>query len=180
MSLWGASDAASNAVKHSIVSNSPKTGANLYANVTLSAVVTDARVGVYGTSTAEVQAKRTITAPGWVKVTQFSGPVTSVTVSAGGSGYANSDLVVVSSTGTVNAAGTLVTNSTGGITSITITSGGRGFVNASTVAITNSTGGATAGSGATLVGVLGGRANRIQYETLVVQSAGTGTGSTTP
>jgi hypothetical protein len=94
-----------------------------------------------------------------------------VSVTAGGTGYANSDLIRVSG-GTVNAAGSITTNATGGISSIVITNPGSGFVNvsASTVAVTNSTAGASAGSGATFTLNLGGRAGRVSYETIVAGS----------
>jgi hypothetical protein len=88
-----------------------------------------------------------------------------------GTGYGNTNLVNVSN-GTVNAAATLTTNSTGGIATVTLTAGGSGFINTASaaVSVTNATGGATGvGTGATLDPVLGGRANRVWYETLVTQ-----------
>ena len=70
--------------------------------------------------------------------------------------------------GTTNATATLSTNATGGIVTSTLTTPGAGFVLVNpTATIANSTGGVTAGSGATLVATAGGRAGRVLYESLV-------------
>ena len=91
--------------------------------------------------------------------------VESITVSAGGTGYNNNDVITVS--GFQNVAGKVVggysaravlsTNSTGGITTVYMANAGCGFSNSSsiTVSVANSTGGATTGSGANLVPVVG-------------------------
>ena len=116
--------------------------------------------------------------------------VASATVSVGGTTYGNTDVITFSN-GVTNATANPVTNSTGGITSVTMLTYGRGFPGATNVAIAfaNATGGASGGSGATLaavmsaaptltitvnagataniVPVLGGRAGRVHYETLV-------------
>lgn len=122
--------------------------------------------------------------------------IVSAAASPGGTGYNNTDVITFSN-GVTNATATPTTNSTGGITSIAITAVGRGFINATAIAVgvTNATGGATGGSGATitptlhtttvtftvgtgsgstLVAVLGGRAGRIEYETLVAMKGITG------
>lgn len=110
-----------------------------------------------------------------------------VTLTGTATGYNNTDVITVSN-GTINASATLTTNSTGGISnnSFTITNVGL-FGNAQSnaqavVAIANSTGGASAGSGATFsvnlaastnggaTITLGGRAGRTTYETLVAGS----------
>lgn len=126
--------------------------------------------------------------------------VTSAAASPGGSGYANTDVITFSN-GVINAIGTPTTNSLGGITSIAIGTIGMGFPGATNtaVAVTNSTGGATLGSGATITPTLsattltvvlgagasgnlsvivGGRAGRVHYETLVATSSMVGAGST--
>ena len=80
-----------------------------------------------------------------------SNSVESVTITAGGSGYANADRVSVVSAYS-NATGVISTNTIGGIVSISVSSKGSGFVNATPAyAITNSSGGSTAGISATLV-----------------------------
>lgn len=116
----------------------------------------------------------------------------------GGTGYDNTDYIIVSNTGAggVNAVATIVTDGDGVFTNsdITITNVGL-FVNA-TMANTNlvldiyaANGAASNGSSATLVGnlatsssgnvvaVLGGRAGRVQYETLVAMKSISGDAS---
>jgi len=84
------------------------------------------------------------------------GIVNSVTISAGGSGYANSDALVFANGGitngalpSLNAIGTVTTNSTGGITSVTLTGHGNGYYHAPAITITTS-----AGSSGTLTPVM--------------------------
>jgi hypothetical protein len=100
-------------------------------------------------------------------------------------GYSNTDVVTVSN-GTTNATASVTTNATGGALTFTITNVGL-FANTAAngsvvIAVANSTGGASAGSGATFttanlvsstggtvtISSLGGRAGRIQYENLAV------------
>lgn len=119
-----------------------------------------------------------------------------VTVTGTTSGYSNTD-VVTASNGTINATATVSTNATGGITnsSFTITNIGL-FGNtlansAVVVAIANSTGGNSAGTGATFAAglttssggtvtpTLGGRANRIMVDTLVAMASMKGDANTT-
>jgi len=97
--------------------------------------------------------------------------ITSITITAGGTTYTNTDVATFSN-GVVNAVGDVTTNSTGGITSVTLSNVGKGFANVTSVvvAVANATGGATTGSGATLTPVL--------YTTTVTFSVGTGSGQT--
>lgn len=99
-------------------------------------------------------------------------------------GYSNTDVVTVAN-GITNATATVATNTTGGSLTFTITNVGlfsnTAANNSVVVTIANSTGGASAGSGATFttanlvastggsvtINTLGGRSGRIQYETLV-------------
>ena len=84
------------------------------------------------------------------------------------------------SNGVVNATATITTNSTGGVTALTLTNGGSGFANtghiviqvANTTAPSNSTNANTsAGTSLTLTLTLGGRAGRVNRETLVALTA---------
>ena len=75
------------------------------------------------------------------------GIVNSVTISAAGSGYANSDALVFANGGitngtlpTTNAIGTVGTNGSGGITSVTLTNQGNGYYHAPAITITSSGG----------------------------------------
>lgn len=119
-------------------------------------------------------------------VTNATGGVTgngisSAVASVGGTAYNNTDIITFSN-GSVNSTANPVTNSSGGITSVTLLTRGLGFSNnTNTVkAVANSTGGATSGSGATFVvtvgaaniaAVLGGRAGRVTYETIVAMGS---------
>jgi hypothetical protein len=184
MALWNLTDA--NTSSPGYVAKQVGVAANsvnqnvLFGNNTVSAFPNDglASVGLFGVSPAEVG---NASSAGWVLVTQGTGPVSSLSIGVGGTGYQNNDVGTISG-GTTNAAFTLSTNSTGGITTLTLGNAGAGFINdANTVvAVANSTGGASAGSNATFTTVLGGRANRKHYETIVATRAITGSGSTLP
>lgn len=187
MSLWNKNDASSNSVKWvasslNLGSGNANIAANntaLFGNTTVSAFVGNVAIGQFGVDTGEMAntsgESKKIAHAGWVKRTNFTGPLTSLTITNGGTGFNNTDVITVSG-GITNATATIVTNSTGGIITVTPTAFGYGFksVATSTVAVANSTGGSTGGSGETLTPVFGGRAGRIQYETLV--SMGTITG----
>lgn len=100
-------------------------------------------------------------------------------------GYSNSDYVIVSNA-VINATANVTTNSTGGSLTFTVNNVGL-FSNTQTntavvIRVANSTGGNSAGTGATFtsanlvtstggtitISTLGGRAGRFQYETLAV------------
>ena len=107
-----------------------------------------------------------------------------ITSNATAVGFSNGD-IITGSNGSVNATATITTNATGGITSTTVTNVGL-FGNTEAngqvvVTVTNATGGATTGnvastgiaanlttssSGTITINTLGGRAGRIQHETL--------------
>jgi hypothetical protein len=175
MPLWTKTNQANGAPrqKHVIAANVAN-GQVLFANITPSAFIPNQIVGVYGIDKTEINSSAAYGAAtsGWCTIRFGTGPVNTLAINAAGTGYSNTNLIKVSG-GTVNAAGTLVTNSTGGLTSVAITTPGSGFSNVATttVAVTNSTGGATGiGTGATFVVTLGGRAGRVQGETLVALS----------
>jgi hypothetical protein len=168
MSLWGKIDQANNAPKFKINATSPNTGIQLYGTQ------------VVGLDDGEVAASSRANHTGWTKVIRGTGPVANITISAAGSGYTNGNVVRVTG-GTANALATVTTNGSGGITSLTLTKGGAGFANVSSTTTTirvSEAGAASAGTGATLVVTLGGRAGRVQNETLVALSGMTANGST--
>lgn len=75
--------------------------------------------------------------------------ITNLTVTAGGSGFTNGQIVnISSSTSTTNATGSATVNSAGQITAVTIFSSGAGITNGQSVSIT---GGATAATGTVVV-----------------------------
>lgn len=179
MSMWGKNDNAANSVNYGstlfkkTANSANKTG--LYGNTTVGAFVNKAVVSIVGVDTVE---KANTSDPqsyaqhsGWNIKKTGTGSLVSITIAGGGTGYSNTDVIKVtpSSPGAVNATASLTTNATGGIISVAITNVGAGFitVNPSNVAVTNSSGGATGGSSANLVATAGGRAGRIQFETIV-------------
>lgn len=100
---------------------------------------------------------------GWVKNTAGTGPINAVNVTAGGTGYTDNAVVTFTGGGGSGAAAT--TRVTGGvITSIVISNPGSGYTSAPTVT-------APTGTGATFSVVLGGRAGRVDYETLVAMGS---------
>lgn len=162
MSLWGNIDQANNAPKYKILPNSPNTGVQLYGTT------------VVGLDDGEAAATGNLASPGWVRVERGTGPVATITINSGGTGYANADTIKVSG-GTTNAAATLTTDGNGTITTVTLTNAGAGFTNvsSSTLAITTS-----GGTTANLAFTLGGRAGRVMTETLVALTNMTANGST--
>lgn len=90
---------------------------------------------------------------GTLTVTQASQNVVAITVSAGGSGYDNTDVIVLSNGAANTGNCTIVTNSTGGITSVTVVGGGQ-FPNTSVIVVqvANSTAGANSTNGNTSAG----------------------------
>lgn len=141
MSLWGNIDQANNRPK--------------YANT----------ADVTGMTVAEAQANTGVAHPGWVKVTTGTGGVTSITISAGGTGYANGDAIVAANTTGSGFSGSVTTNANGVITGVNITAPGS-YTAAPALTITTS-----GGSAANLVATLGGRAGRVFKETLVAMSS---------
>jgi hypothetical protein len=180
MPLWGNSDVSASAPKEKqLFINSQNAGqhangSTLYHNTTPSATTNGMIVGLYGVTKTMIQAAQAnhatnLSQPGWVLVRQGTGPVMSLAASPGGLSYNNTDVLTISGNGCANATFHPVTNATGGILSFTTNSAGFGFPNTAYVTQTwaNSTGGATGGSGATVTLTLGGRAGRINRETLV-------------
>lgn len=185
MPLWGKNDAASNSCIFTPARvNKAPTRANanaMFGNSTPDAFVANVAFGVFGADVTEVANTATdgkkLAHAGWQLRKKGTGPLTSITITSGGTGYANTDLikVVPSAGGGANATGTIVTNANGTITAVTVTAYGKGFVKVNpTVQITNSTGGASAGANAVLVATAGGRAGRLHYECLVAMGTITG------
>lgn len=188
MSQWGNIDNTANSVLWGVTSvNLPTTAANrntLYQNVTVGTfknnnVASKSVVGQFGVSAAEAanttgEGKKVAHA-GWNLRTVGTGSLTSLAVNARGRGYSNGDVVTINpGTGGTNATATIATNTTlGNVVSVSITSVGAGFINTAPTAITiaNSTGGATGGTAATFIAAAGGRAGRVQYETLVAMGS---------
>jgi hypothetical protein len=176
MSLWGNVDNAANSTIYAAAqgNKTPNTAnrTTLFQNTTVGAFVTNIALGQFGVSAAEAantagEGKK-VPHAGWNLRVQGTGPLGTVTVGTAGSGYANSDtFIVVAGSGGVNATGNLVTNATGNVVSTSLTSSGSGFTSVTpTVTITTA-----AGTNAVLSATAGGRAGRVQYETLVAMGS---------
>jgi hypothetical protein len=149
---------------------------NMFGNTTVGAFVTGKVTGIFGVDAAEATAANgKIAHAGWNFRTVGTGPLASITYTGTATGYNNTDVIRVASTvAGGNAAVSLSTNSSGGNLALTITSAGFGFSTAnvsSSVSIANSTGGTSAGSGATFTARAGGRAGREHFETIVAMTS---------
>lgn len=168
MALWGSKDQANNAPKYAIEAGSTATGVDLFGTK------------VVGLDDGEVASSPRANHTGWTRVQYGTGPVSDITIDTAGSGYSNGEVVRVSG-GTVNAVATVTTNASGGITALDITESGSGFTNASSTTTTvrvTANGAASAGANAAFTVSLGGRAGRVQTETLVALSGMTSNNST--
>jgi hypothetical protein len=155
------------------------TDLRMFGNTTQSAFIPGKAVGVFGVDPVEMEvlvadAANKPAHAGWVLRNVGSGGIVNASYTGTATGYNNTDVVTVSSIFGTNATIHFTTNATGGALKLTITEQGSGFVtvdNPGTITIANSTGGSTSGSGATFHAKAGGRAGRIQYETLVAMGS---------
>ena len=188
MSLWGNLDAANNAPKSSAMAGyggeTPQVTANsqvYYANTQLGAFTDNQAVGIFGVSAAEQANSTTVASTGhpqhagWVTRRVGMGPVATITANAGAVGV-NSTITIVANSGFGNTGSngrstiipvvaTIATNTAGYISSITIVNPG---LYANTPILRPKTGNAE------FTVTMGGRANRIQTETLVAMGSITG------
>lgn len=200
---WALRRAGTGGIASVAISNNGLTFANgetiVFSNGTVNATATAVTNSTGGmTSTVLGQLK----GAGWAQAAEVAAAFTrethiaNVTVTGTATGYNNTDVIVMSN-GSINATATFSTNSIGGAlsnASFTITNVGlfpNTFANNQVVVtVANSSGGASAGSGATFTvkvttstngGVtptLGGRAGRVTYETLIAASSLVGAGTT--
>jgi hypothetical protein len=171
MPLWGNSALANNAPKYHILDTSTARGNTMYANTFLDAFIPGAVAGVYPANPQAVANNGyKVTHDGWIVVRKGTGPVVSISPLVAGSGYANSDVLSITSFDpgkNTTATASILTNGSGAIQSLTLLTHGSGFLGSESPTVANSTGGASAGTGATFTVKFGGRTNRTTYETLV-------------
>ena len=190
MSLWGNLDAANNAPKHGDTAgyggNTPQVTGNTqvyYANTKFGSFSQNQAIGIFGVSAAEQANSRTVESTGvpqhagWVTRRVGMGPVATITANAGAVGV-NSTITIVANSGFGNAGSngvttiipvvaTITTNTAGYINTITIVNPG---LYANTPILRPNTGNAV------FTVTMGGRANRVQTETLVAMGSMTGDG----
>ena len=184
MALWGNKDQSNNSpIFTPLQVNLSTTALNantLFDNTTVGIfknnnVAMKEAVGVFGLSTTEagntVSGGTKAAHAGWNMRTAFTGPLTGVTIAAAGRLYSNADTYsIAAGAGGTNQTGNVVTNASGNIVSYSVTTAGANFQSATpTVTITTSTG--LAGS---ITATAGGRAGRVQLETLVAMGSMTG------
>jgi len=186
MSLWGNLDASNNAPSIGATAgyggDTPQVTNNTqvyYANTQIGAFIDKAAIGVFGVDAAEQKTSTTSTTTGhpqhagWVVRKVGTGPVVTISANAGSVG-ANSYITFsqgngIDGSGNTSANAQISVNTAGYITGITVNSGGL-YANTPI---------ATANSGnSVLTVVMGGRANRVQTETLVAMGSMTGDGDT--
>jgi len=158
---------------------------NMFNNATPGAFVSGIGTGIFGVSATE-QSNNTLNASkevgahaGWNLRVSGTGPIVAIAANATLTGYVNSDVISVKtpSADGANARITFTTNSTGGSLTFTIANPGSGFdlvtIPTSNISITNATGGTATGNTTTtnLVVTAGGRAGRVQYETLIAMGS---------
>jgi len=175
MALWGAIDNSANAPKWSVLSGlgSSANGFTAYQNTTTGAFVTGVQLGIEGVNTVEVANTQLANGgglgkaahTGWNLRKQGTGFVSDIAISSGGTGYnANGFLVFTGGGGSgANASftrtiGTPVQNV---ISTVTLVSQGSNFTTTPTVTAQGSN-----ISAATFTVTMGGRANRVMFETL--------------
>ena len=183
MSLWGNLDASNNAPYFSGLGGY-KTSVNIanaqidqvFNNVTISSTEANVALGVFAVDTTEIADVSVETHSGahagWVARRAFTGPVLSITANAGATGV-NSYIIfsggsagaAAGQTGNTAANAYVYVNSTGQIVNVTIINAGSyantPFANANV-------------GNAVYTVTMGGRANRVQLETLVAMGSMTG------
>ena len=176
MALWSNSDANTSAPKYAVAGGLGVSGNGdtLYGNVQIDAIVTNAAVGVFGVDKTEqgvLNTSGSTTKPahaGWVLRKAGTGPVVSITANTGAVGANSWVTFTGGGTGNTAANARVSVNSAGFIIGVTVNSGGEYLT---TPTATPNTGNAV------FTVTMGGRANRVQTETLVAMGSMTGDGS---
>lgn len=184
MALWGNLDAANNAPKQTDTpgygGSTPQVTANgqvYFGNTKTDAFITNAQIGIFGIDTTEkgVTTGEAIAAQhaGWNIRKAGMGPVLTITANTGAvsaNGYITfSGGSKVTGSGNTAANAQIYVNTAGYIVNVTVRSGGM---------YANTPVAAAASGNAVFTITMGGRANRVQYETLVAMGSMIGDGTT--
>jgi len=170
MTMWNTTDANTGAPKGMVASGLgvSANGNVMFDNVTVGAFKTGVALGVFGVSAAEaantVKEGANTTHAGWVLRTQGTGYVNGIEVLSGGAGYTpGTGFITFANGGSgVGANATYTANAAGNISSVVMNYVGNTYNTTPTANIV-----AAYTVQASLRVVMGGRANRIMYETLV-------------
>lgn len=182
MSLWGNLDASNNAPKQTDTTgyggDTPQVTANgqvYYANTQIDAYIGDAAIGIFGVDTSEQTAATAAQGvpqhAGWVLRKVGMGPIASITANAGAVGV-NATMTITGGNGigatTGSTPGTVVVrvNTANYIIGVDVVNGGL-YANTPSI---------NAMSNAVFTITMGGRANRVQTETLVAMGSMRGDG----
>jgi hypothetical protein len=171
MALWGNLDASNNAPVFAdtggwgVTANTQDS--SVFGNVMLSATVTGIALGVFGVDTTEANSQfssgdgRSATHAGWVLRQAGAGPIVSITANAAAVGSNSTISFTGGGTGNTPGAAVVAVNAAGYIQSVTVTTPG----------LYTSTPTANAMSNAVFTITMGGRAGRVNQETLVAMGS---------
>jgi len=182
MSLWGNLDASNNAPKQTDTTgyggDTPQVTANgqvYYSNTAINAFIENAAIGVFGIDTTEQAAATAAQGipqhAGWIIRKVGMGPITSVTANAGAVGV-NATMTITggngigATTGSSPATVVVRVNTANYIIGVDVVNGGR-YANTPVI---------NAMSNAVFTIAMGGRANRVQTETVVAMGSMRGDG----
>jgi len=172
MSLWNTTDANTSAPKYAVAGGLgvSANGRVLYNNTQVHAFKTGVALGVFGISSGEAQNTTregaNTTHAGWVLRTQHTGGVQRIDVVSGGAGYTPSEVgfIEFGSVGSgVGANATYYVNDTGNVANVVLNNSGNSFNTRAVTANANT----TYDEAAVFSVVMGGRAGRITYETIL-------------
>jgi hypothetical protein len=177
MSLWGNLDASNNAPKQTDTTgyggNTPQVTSNgqvYYSNTAINAFIDDAAIGIFGVNTTEQTAATSAQGvpqhAGWVLRKVGMGPITSITANSGAVGV-NATMTITggngigATTGSSPATVVVRVNTANYIIGVDVVNGGL-YANTPVI---------NAMSNAAFTITMGGRANRVQTETLVAMGS---------
>ena len=175
MALWSNTDANTSAPKYTVAGGFgvSANGQQLYGNTQISAFVANSALGVFGVDTTEqgVAANPKGGHAGWILRKTGTGPV--VSISANTNSYSPDGNVYITFAGggssNVVANAQVFTNSVSKlITNVVVNSGGEYVLTPTATAVN---------ANAVFTVTMGGRANRVQIETLVAMGSMTGDGA---
>ena len=180
MSLYSNTDANTSAPKYAVAGGYgvSANGFTLYGNTTPSAFIANNALGIFGVDSTESSVTTGespyIQHAGWNLRKAGSGPVIKIEIANPGANYASDGFIVFTGGGGSGANASYTVNTTSKIiTSVTLNSGGSDYITTPTATAANG----TSVNSASFVVTMGGRSNRIQYETLVAMGSMTGDGS---